>query len=309
MATSTTTLERRGQRGPSPNGSRPARPGPPRRRPTGPGGAVGREHDGRPRRPRHHPRQAPRRAATAALGPGELGLARAHVSRRARHRGRHRRRCSRPSARSAPRDQNLGFTGWARGAKAALSVGAVGRPCRPGRGGRRAVAATRRSATPRPSSHHYDVGNEFYEIVLGPAMTYSCAYFERAGRDLADAQAAKHELVCRKLGLPTNARRVAAAARRGLRVGLAGDARGRPPRRPGRRHHDQPGAGRPRPGSGSRRRARGPRRDPAAGLPRPRRRAVRRDLVDRHVRARRPGADGRLLRDAARRSSARRAGC
>jgi cyclopropane-fatty-acyl-phospholipid synthase len=46
------------------------------------------------------------------------------------------------------------------------------------------------------------VGNEFYEIVLGPAMTYSCAYFERPDMSLADAQAAKHDLVCRKLGLP-----------------------------------------------------------------------------------------------------------
>ncbi len=50
-------------------------------------------------------------------------------------------------------------------------------------------------------SHHYDVGNEFYEIVLGPAMTYSCAYFDHDRATLADAQAAKHELVCRKLGL------------------------------------------------------------------------------------------------------------
>jgi len=28
-------------------------------------------------------------------------------------------------------------------------------------------------------AHHYDVGNEFYELVLGPSMTYSCAYYER----------------------------------------------------------------------------------------------------------------------------------
>ncbi|MFL6204402.1 MAG: class I SAM-dependent methyltransferase [Acidimicrobiales bacterium] len=50
-------------------------------------------------------------------------------------------------------------------------------------------------------SHHYDVGNEFYEIVLGPAMTYSCARFASDHVDLADAQADKHELICRKLGL------------------------------------------------------------------------------------------------------------
>ncbi len=50
-------------------------------------------------------------------------------------------------------------------------------------------------------SHHYDVGNRFYELVLGPAMTYSCARFVTPDTSLADAQAAKHELICQKLGL------------------------------------------------------------------------------------------------------------
>ncbi len=49
--------------------------------------------------------------------------------------------------------------------------------------------------------HHYDVSNRFYELVLGPAMTYSCAVFDPPDADLAEAQAAKHELICRKLGL------------------------------------------------------------------------------------------------------------
>ncbi|MET7453812.1 class I SAM-dependent methyltransferase [Streptomyces sp. NPDC005574] len=52
-------------------------------------------------------------------------------------------------------------------------------------------------------SHHYDVGNEFYELVLGSSMVYSCAYWsapEPAGT-LADAQRDKLELVCRKLAL------------------------------------------------------------------------------------------------------------
>jgi len=53
----------------------------------------------------------------------------------------------------------------------------------------------------RAISHHYDVGNDFYRLVLGPAMTYSCAHFASPDLDLADAQAAKHELICRKLGL------------------------------------------------------------------------------------------------------------
>ncbi|HEX6195222.1 MAG TPA: cyclopropane-fatty-acyl-phospholipid synthase family protein [Jiangellaceae bacterium] len=53
-------------------------------------------------------------------------------------------------------------------------------------------------------SHHYNVGNDFYELVLGPSMTYSCAYWNRPddpGQALEDAQRAKHDLICRKLGL------------------------------------------------------------------------------------------------------------
>ncbi len=50
-------------------------------------------------------------------------------------------------------------------------------------------------------SHHYDVGNDFYRLVLGASMTYSCAYFERDPVSLEEAQAAKYDLVCRKLGL------------------------------------------------------------------------------------------------------------
>ncbi len=50
--------------------------------------------------------------------------------------------------------------------------------------------------------HHYDVGNDFYRLVLGPSMTYSCARFSADGMDLTDAQASKHDLICRKLGLP-----------------------------------------------------------------------------------------------------------
>lgn len=49
-------------------------------------------------------------------------------------------------------------------------------------------------------SHHYDVGNDFYELVLGPSMVYSCAYWEDGGT-LEDAQRDKLDLVCRKLAL------------------------------------------------------------------------------------------------------------
>ncbi|MEU2059879.1 cyclopropane-fatty-acyl-phospholipid synthase family protein [Streptomyces sp. NPDC013455] len=55
----------------------------------------------------------------------------------------------------------------------------------------------------RAVSHHYDVGNDFYELVLGPSMVYSCAYWDAAGEGatLESAQRDKLELVCAKLGL------------------------------------------------------------------------------------------------------------
>ncbi|MGH9126876.1 MAG: class I SAM-dependent methyltransferase, partial [Acidimicrobiales bacterium] len=49
--------------------------------------------------------------------------------------------------------------------------------------------------------HHYDVGNDFYRLLLGETMTYSCARFVNPTDSLDTAQEAKHELVCRKLGL------------------------------------------------------------------------------------------------------------
>ncbi|MDQ1521734.1 MAG: cyclopropane-fatty-acyl-phospholipid synthase, partial [Actinomycetota bacterium] len=50
-------------------------------------------------------------------------------------------------------------------------------------------------------AHHYNVSNDFYRSVLGPSLTYSCAVFATPQTSLEDAQAAKHELVCRKLAL------------------------------------------------------------------------------------------------------------
>ncbi|HEX8111147.1 MAG TPA: cyclopropane fatty acyl phospholipid synthase [Kofleriaceae bacterium] len=45
---------------------------------------------------------------------------------------------------------------------------------------------------------HYDLGNEFFERVLGKTVMYSCAYWRRAG-DLDAAQLDKIDLVARKL--------------------------------------------------------------------------------------------------------------
>jgi cyclopropane-fatty-acyl-phospholipid synthase len=58
-------------------------------------------------------------------------------------------------------------------------------------------------------SHHYDVGNDFYALVLGESLVYSCAVWDSASTaeasglpaGLDGAQEAKLDLVCRKLGL------------------------------------------------------------------------------------------------------------
>lgn len=49
--------------------------------------------------------------------------------------------------------------------------------------------------------HHYDVSNRFYEMVLGPSMTYTCAVFPKQDASLEEAQAEKYDLVARKLDL------------------------------------------------------------------------------------------------------------
>ncbi|HET9720543.1 MAG TPA: cyclopropane-fatty-acyl-phospholipid synthase family protein [Solirubrobacteraceae bacterium] len=53
----------------------------------------------------------------------------------------------------------------------------------------------------RAIAHHYDVSDEFFRLILGESMTYSCAFFSRGAKTLEEAQWAKLELVCTKLGL------------------------------------------------------------------------------------------------------------
>jgi len=58
----------------------------------------------------------------------------------------------------------------------------------------------------RAVAHHYDVSDRFYELILGPAMTYSCAVWASSNGSLEEAQAAKYDLICRKLDLREGAR-------------------------------------------------------------------------------------------------------
>jgi cyclopropane-fatty-acyl-phospholipid synthase len=47
---------------------------------------------------------------------------------------------------------------------------------------------------------HYDLGNDFFETMLGSTMAYSCGYW-RSADSLDAAQRAKHQLICDKLQL------------------------------------------------------------------------------------------------------------
>ncbi len=52
----------------------------------------------------------------------------------------------------------------------------------------------------RVGEQHYDIGNDLFEAMLGQRLVYSCGYWREA-RTLDEAQAAKLDLSCRKLGL------------------------------------------------------------------------------------------------------------
>jgi len=131
--------------------------------------------------------------------PGELGLARAYVAGEIEAEGD---MIALVAALRDLRPKNLGASTVGVSLRVARRARALGRPLPPPpeeakvRGRKHSKARDQQAVR-----HHYDVGNDFYELVLGEAMTYSCAYFDRPDRSLPEAQAAKHELVCRKLGL------------------------------------------------------------------------------------------------------------
>ena len=101
-------------------------------------------------------------------------------------------------------------------------------------GGATAVAAYRvgmrhsRSRDAEAIHHHYDVSNAFYEWVLGPSMTYTCACYPRLDASLDEAQENKYRLVFDKLRLKSGDRlldvgcgwggMVRYAARRGVKA-------------------------------------------------------------------------------------------
>ena len=140
--------------------------------------------------------------------PNELGFARAYVSGDVQIEGDLISALQRLDELADPErgpGVHIGRDTTAAVARAVLRLRALGPPPRPPPeeiqlGGR--LHSSGRDA--QAVSHHYDVGNDFYELVLGPTMVYSCAYFEQppsTAYTLADAQRAKLDLVARKLGL------------------------------------------------------------------------------------------------------------
>jgi cyclopropane-fatty-acyl-phospholipid synthase len=86
--------------------------------------------------------------------------------------------------------------------RTAAGLGALGRPPAPPASQARIKGRLHSLARDRSSiSHHYDLSNEFYSLILEPQMAYSCGYHATPDTPLEEAQRAKLDLVCTKLGL------------------------------------------------------------------------------------------------------------
>ena len=168
------------------------------------------------------------------------------------------------------------------------------------KGARHSILRDKRAVT-----HHYNLSNEYFSLFLDESMTYSCAIWSRGATTLGGGAADQARTRLHEAG--PAARR--ARARRRLRLGRVRDPRGARARRARHRDHAERAAGvagaRAR-GRGGRGRQRG---HPRHGLPRDRRRDVRRDRLDRHGRARRLGEHRRLHRPSSPRCCGRAGGC
>ena len=86
----------------------------------------------------------------------------------------------------------------------AARLGAIGAPPRPPASEARLSGRLHsRSRDREVIAHHYDLSNDFYQLLLDENLAYSCAYFTSSRPDytLTDAQRDKLDLVCRKLGV------------------------------------------------------------------------------------------------------------
>ncbi|MFJ9776527.1 class I SAM-dependent methyltransferase [Kitasatospora sp. NPDC101157] len=140
--------------------------------------------------------------------PGELGLADAYISGDLDVDGELRPTLSKARAALAGHGPvRPGLRDWAKLLAGAARLGALGpRPVPPGGRARVGGAVHSRARDRAVISHHYDLSNEFYALLLGPAMAYSCAYWTPESDSLQTAQEAKFDLICRKLDLQPGSR-------------------------------------------------------------------------------------------------------
>lgn len=169
--------------------------------------------DGSSAGPTHAPAtlviRTPRALTRLLWAPGELGLVRAYVSGDVEIEGDLFAVLDLPDViHRVAHHQPVGLSGRARwdALMALRRLGALGPPPPPPEeehhAGRGRVHSQSRDA--ESIAHHYDVGNGFYRLLLGPSMVYSCAYWARPpgpGYGLDEAQRDKLDLVCTKLGL------------------------------------------------------------------------------------------------------------
>jgi cyclopropane-fatty-acyl-phospholipid synthase len=129
--------------------------------------------------------------------PGELGLARAYVAGDIDIKGDLDAlfQLSLPPVRSMLTLKNI------RGIGSVVGADVVRRLAPPEVEARQRGSLHSRARDSDAISHHYDVSNHFYEMVLGPSMTYSCAVFRSPDDTLETAQERKVDLVARKLAL------------------------------------------------------------------------------------------------------------
>ena len=146
---------------------------------------------------------SPKALSHLVSAPGELGLARAYVAGELDLQAADHFTVLRTLAR-----QKIGDLSWAQRLAVLRSIGPqVLRWVEPPPqevGAKRYLSGLRRHSRGRDAvaiSHHYDVSNRFYELVLGPSMAYTCAVYDTPQVSLEQAQTAKFDLVARKLGL------------------------------------------------------------------------------------------------------------
>ncbi|MEU3627931.1 SAM-dependent methyltransferase [Amycolatopsis coloradensis] len=149
-----------------------------------------------------------RRALRRLLyAPGELGLARAYVSGDLDVEGDLAdgfRRIWALTRSGAVRGAKLGPREWAEALRLAVSLGVVGPPPKPPVEEARLSGKLHSLLRDKSAiSHHYDLGNAFYQLLMDESMAYSSAYWTSGeeGYDLEQAQWDKLELICRKLAL------------------------------------------------------------------------------------------------------------